>query len=213
MKKNKYLRIVIILTMLLALIPVGSVSAKMEKVSVCHREGNGGYHLITIAKSALPAHMAHGDALPTDSVPGHPGEKFASDCSFASVPQKELVQTLTVLPDGASVVSQPLLLGQAYELKASGTYTYKSTLEWADAEWYMKGGVMYKGDTEGSVPYVLDLSINGYSTNTDWGAYQPTHVYTKQWTGTGATLSFSIFDSAWSDNVGFLTVEIWKVNW
>ena len=34
-----------------------------EKVSVCHREGNGGSHVITIGESAVKAHLAHGDHL------------------------------------------------------------------------------------------------------------------------------------------------------
>ena len=34
-----------------------------EKVSLCHREGNGGGHVIEIAESAVKAHLAHGDHL------------------------------------------------------------------------------------------------------------------------------------------------------
>jgi hypothetical protein len=34
-----------------------------EKVSVCHRTGNGGSHVIEIAQSAVKAHLAHGDHL------------------------------------------------------------------------------------------------------------------------------------------------------
>jgi hypothetical protein len=31
------------------------------KVRVCHKEGNGGTHIIEISDNALKAHMAHGD--------------------------------------------------------------------------------------------------------------------------------------------------------
>ena len=34
-------------------------------VEICHRRGNGAYHPITVSLSALPAHLAHGDILPS----------------------------------------------------------------------------------------------------------------------------------------------------
>jgi hypothetical protein len=38
--------------------------AQVENVNVCHGEGNGGYHLISVSSKAVPAHLKHGDALP-----------------------------------------------------------------------------------------------------------------------------------------------------
>src|SRR4051794_4299422 len=40
-------------------------------VTVCHREGNGSYHVITFDDDALPAHLAHGDIspVPADGCP------------------------------------------------------------------------------------------------------------------------------------------------
>ncbi len=51
------------------------------KVDVCHREGNGSFHLITVAYHAVQAHRTHGDALPGDAVPGNPGYKFDDTCA------------------------------------------------------------------------------------------------------------------------------------
>lgn len=34
-----------------------------EKVTICHREGNGSSHTITVSINAVPAHMAHGDLI------------------------------------------------------------------------------------------------------------------------------------------------------
>lgn len=34
-----------------------------EKVTICHREGNGSSHAITVSIHAVPAHLAHGDAI------------------------------------------------------------------------------------------------------------------------------------------------------
>lgn len=41
-----------------------------EKVSLCHREGNGNFHLIQVSVSAQPAHENHGDGYPMEAVPG-----------------------------------------------------------------------------------------------------------------------------------------------
>jgi hypothetical protein len=34
--------------------------APKEKITVCHKQGNGSFHSITISRNALPAHKAHG---------------------------------------------------------------------------------------------------------------------------------------------------------
>jgi hypothetical protein len=39
----------------------GTGFAKQEKKDICHLEGNGSYHLITVAEPAWPTHEAHGD--------------------------------------------------------------------------------------------------------------------------------------------------------
>lgn len=56
-----------------------------EKVDVCHREGNGSYHLINISENALPAHLNHGDGLPGGKVPDMQAMKFGGDCSLVEI--------------------------------------------------------------------------------------------------------------------------------
>jgi hypothetical protein len=34
-----------------------------EKVTICHRTGNGSSHPITVSIHAVPAHLAHGDVI------------------------------------------------------------------------------------------------------------------------------------------------------
>lgn len=51
------------------------------KVQICHRTGNGSYHLIDISINAEPAHRAHGDAKIGEAVPGMPGRVFGAGCS------------------------------------------------------------------------------------------------------------------------------------
>ena len=59
--------------------------AASVKVDVCHREGNGSFHLINISDNAVPAHRRHGDALPGEGVPTAPGNDFDS---YVSDPNK-----------------------------------------------------------------------------------------------------------------------------
>jgi hypothetical protein len=56
--------------------------AAATRVSVCHMEGNGSYHLIEVSKMAVPAHRRHGDALPGEPVPDAEGFVFGSDCGL-----------------------------------------------------------------------------------------------------------------------------------
>ena len=51
------------------------------KVRICHRTGNGSYHLIEISINAEPAHRAHGDAKIGEAVPGSTGKTFGAGCS------------------------------------------------------------------------------------------------------------------------------------
>ena len=51
------------------------------KVQLCHRTGNGSYHLIEVGVSAEPAHRAHGDAKPGEAVPGSAGSVFSPSCA------------------------------------------------------------------------------------------------------------------------------------
>jgi hypothetical protein len=38
-----------------------TIGAKPNGVQICHRTGNGGFHLIQVAPAAVDAHLAHGD--------------------------------------------------------------------------------------------------------------------------------------------------------
>ena len=51
------------------------------KVQLCHKTGNGSYHLIEVSINAEPAHRAHGDGKIGEAVPGNPGKVFGAGCS------------------------------------------------------------------------------------------------------------------------------------
>ena len=50
------------------------------KVSLCHKEGNGTYHLIDVSTDAEAAHRAHGDGKIGDPVPGDLLKIFDENC-------------------------------------------------------------------------------------------------------------------------------------
>ncbi|HXW07130.1 MAG TPA: hypothetical protein VD833_17985 [Vicinamibacterales bacterium] len=52
------------------------------KVELCHKEGNGTYHLIDVSVNAESAHRAHGDAKVGEPVPGaqNPNQVFDENC-------------------------------------------------------------------------------------------------------------------------------------
>lgn len=52
------------------------------KVTLCHKTGNGSFHLITVSVNAEPAHRQHGDGKPGEAVPGQPGKIFGPTCSI-----------------------------------------------------------------------------------------------------------------------------------
>jgi hypothetical protein len=60
-------------------------SAQQSQVEICHLEGNGSYHLITISESNFSSHIAHGDGRVGDPVPGAPGFVFDDTCNLVSI--------------------------------------------------------------------------------------------------------------------------------
>jgi hypothetical protein len=52
-----------------------------QKVQLCHRTGNGSYHMIDVSIDAEPAHRAHGDGKVGEQVPGNPGHVFTASCT------------------------------------------------------------------------------------------------------------------------------------
>ena len=68
-----------------------------EKVSICHRTGGRRPFIpITIAESALEAHLAHGDSVVDGPVPGQNGMEFDSACT--PIPSHGLEESIVVCP-------------------------------------------------------------------------------------------------------------------
>lgn len=60
--------------------------AGQTKTDVCHSHGDGSYDLITVADPAVDSHLAHGDALIGDEVPGDPSSVFNEVCESIPAP-------------------------------------------------------------------------------------------------------------------------------
>lgn len=90
----KWIRLATILATVLAF-TVAATSAFAQtqpppKVQVCHKAANGTFHLITISVNAQPAHVAHGDGAPGQSVPDMPGFIFGDNCAPTVAPPPEM---------------------------------------------------------------------------------------------------------------------------
>ena len=68
------------LLILCMLVTGAATAAPAAKVDVCHIEGNGDYHKISISENALQQHLDHGDNRLGDPFPGMPGYVFGDDC-------------------------------------------------------------------------------------------------------------------------------------
>jgi hypothetical protein len=78
------LRLTTILVTLLAAAALSKPAFANEQV--CHKTGNGTFHLISIAPDALSAHIAHGDGKPGDPVPDMSGFIFGPNCTPTVAP-------------------------------------------------------------------------------------------------------------------------------
>ncbi len=94
---RKLLLLIGVLAAFTLLIAGPAMAVRAPKVDVCHRTGNGSYHLISVSRNALPAHLRHGDAQPGDEVPNRDGFVFDEDCLIVEEPEVELLRVQSPL--------------------------------------------------------------------------------------------------------------------
>ena len=143
--------------------------------------------------------------------------------SVSVASQLELVETVIVPANSISPTSSTNVLqnGATYVLKVSGTWRDTSQPDhYIDAEYTtFDGWTTYMDGTPNWGPQQKDLLVD--NAFVDWGDYNPAHEYELSYTGTGASINFWVIDKdpsnpidpAWyADNVGSLTVEIYRYN-
>jgi len=136
--------------------------------------------------------------------------------------QPIFVETVEVPSDGSTVTSTNVLGGGVtYLLEASGTYRFANWGAYgiADAEYayrndaYKDNPLPVHGWTlgENTYPSVLGLDVLVDGGNVYWGDYNGAHNYVLSYSGNGNPVSFDIYDSHYSDNSGFITVDIYEL--
>ena len=154
------------------------------------------------------------------------GDRFVDKGNWATYFSYDvLLETITVNSNGYKICSSVSLQeDKEYILKASGTYTFAPG--WlpdagiADAKYSLRkpgfdnpGPVpdWISGDALAS-PWTNYLELQVDSIPQDWGSLNsPAHTYSTDYTGDGTSVCFSILDSAYGDNSGFLTVDIYWI--
>ncbi len=123
------------------------------------------------------------------------------------------IETVTDIPTNSSAgkASSTVLSGaHNYRLTISGSYRYsKNPSGEADAEWARVGPTydwIHNPPSDG-----LDVRVN--AEHVEWLfnntlTFNPGHVYVTEMDGRDATVTFSVADSGYSDNIGTFTVAI-----
>jgi hypothetical protein len=57
-----------------------------QKIRLCHKTGNGRYHMIEVSINAERAHRAHGDGMVGETVPGNRTMVFSPSCGISPAP-------------------------------------------------------------------------------------------------------------------------------
>ena len=79
--------------------PRSAVIAEAQaRVTICHREGNGSFHAITVAAPAVEAHLAHGDAVAGTA-------ELDENCEPSGTPQP--TETPTETPEPGATNTPP----------------------------------------------------------------------------------------------------------
>lgn len=196
-------------------------AAPATKVDVCHSTGDGDYQKISISENALQKHLDnHGDALPGQQATDVGDLRFTDNCDAW-----RLVDEVKVpVTNGGGVDSvYQTVLDVNYSLEVSGQYRYQrgSTYGIADAEWAYRNDayalpVLPHGWTKGeeSYPSIKGLDVLVDEQNIDWGDFSDVHEYHHAYIGTGNSIHFSIYDSAYADNSDIdngLVVKIYEM--
>ena len=150
-------------------------------------------------------------------------EEFVIDYSDGVLDGRYLLGTYIVPVNNGTGINTDFspVAGMNYYLEASGTYRFANMLGGygiADAEWayrndsYKDNPLAPHGWTVGELTYPsikgLDVLVDG--SNIYWGDYNPSHIYNYTYLGTGLPINFSIYDSAYGDNINIgLTVKVY----
>lgn len=123
-----------------------------------------------------------------------------TDIESINVPCKGTVMTSTTV----------LATATTYRLRSSDTCVVNVYINSrADAEWhYWNIGSALDGTAGVDNGLAINDTMPGPMKQPRWGAYSPTHSYTVDWLGTGATVTARYHDSDYTNNDGALVLTI-----
>lgn len=132
-------------------------------------------------------------------------ESGFSDEVSTTIKEKVILvnQQFSVSADGIMIQSESLVNGVIYEIIVSGTFNFwmPNSFE-ADADWSQwdnSGTIEWQNKSE------VGLLIDGKRINL---VFNLNHIYNFEYIGTGAALTFKIFDGYYLDNSGQLDISI-----
>lgn len=133
--------------------------------------------------------------------------------------QAALLDSFDLPTDGSTVTSSVALAsGTTYSIQVSGSFEIGCIGGGscpADAEYYVPGSGPYSGmafDYTGFSnspgPGLDDVGVQINGAKPDWGPFQASHIYSLLFLGLDDKISLRYLDSAYTDNVGNLRVNI-----
>lgn len=159
------------------------------KVTLCHAEGNGSYHAITISESAEPAHRAHGDGEVGEEVPGRTPMIFGEDCALEGPAVR--IEKSTNGEDADSAPGPSIAAGQpvTWEYRVWNTGTVPLTGIEVDDD---RGVVV---SCNGQTTLAVDASMTCQGTGSAaLGQYRNEGTVTAAWTFNGESGTISDSD-------------------
>ncbi|MBN2404640.1 MAG: hypothetical protein JXE06_03580 [Coriobacteriia bacterium] len=152
---------------------------------------------------------------------GFAGKNWAGYATYTLQPC--LVDTVLVYPTGDNPYMADewwsnitLDSGRDYRLVASGTYRFANWGEYgiADAQFNYRDAAHAPGGIAGWYEQAsarLQIWMDGAAVDWQPPTYNPEHIYTLEVAGADSPVAFTISDDQYSDNSGYLTVDIYAL--
>lgn len=178
---------------------------RTHKVSLCHAEGTGNYHLIHISVDAEATHRAHGDGEIGDPVPGQPNKTFDADCR--PVGPSIDIEKLTNDQDADDAPGPQITVGSPVTWKYVVTNT--GTVNLTAIAVVDDKGVTVNCNGQTTLAVGASMTCTGSGLVTVVGPYRNLGSVTANWST--ATGSGTVTDSDPSNYLGITPIEIEKL--
>ena len=161
MKRSRLAVALVVGTLVGGLLP-GAAMAGSANVDVCHRTGSGAFGLISVAGTAVPAHLQHGDGRVGDPVPAMAGYTFDDTCTPT---RAALVRATSTDASGAVRVISELLDTNGDGVPSQGDtarmYEYPTGFDGTDYTDYSVRECLFTYSASDEVPGQYRYAIGG----------------------------------------------------